>query len=86
MFSTIRTRALTPFIPPPCRFARELAAGSASASGGCTDAANRLGHLIKALTKAPASAVEPLSKEWVPLVLEFCASRHGGAAGWKVSG
>ena len=62
------------------RFATALASDDPHAAGigsGATDAANRLGHLIKAFARVPFSVLEPLSKDWVPLLLAFAASKEG---------
>lgn len=64
----------------PCflrRYHHALNAGEKGIDGahlGGTDSANRLGHLVKALAKAPASVMEALSRDWVPLLLEYAAA------------
>lgn len=44
------------------RFEEALHACDASVGDGCTDAGSRLGHLIKAMAKAPSNATESVSK------------------------
>ncbi|KAL0044331.1 hypothetical protein WJX82_000142 [Trebouxia sp. C0006] len=38
--------------------------GEVEQSGGCTDAAMRLGNMLKAMAKALASSLEPKSRDW----------------------
>jgi U3 small nucleolar RNA-associated protein 20 len=55
---------------------------AAAASGSCTDAANRLTHILKGLAGATSAEVlNRVSSDWVPLLLGFAAAvTHGGAA------
>jgi hypothetical protein len=55
---------------------------AAAASGSCTDAANRLTHILKGLAGAASPEVlNRVSVDWVPLLLAFAAAvSHGGAA------
>jgi U3 small nucleolar RNA-associated protein 20 len=55
---------------------------AAAASGSCTDAANRLMHILKGLAGAASPEVlNRVSADWVPLLLAFAAAvTHGGAA------
>jgi hypothetical protein len=55
---------------------------AAAASGSCTDAANRLTHILKGLAGTTTPEVlNRVSADWVPLLLGFAAAvTHGGAA------
>jgi hypothetical protein len=55
---------------------------AAAASGSCTDAANRLTHILKGLASAASPEVlNRVSGDWVPLLLGFAAAvAHGGTA------
>lgn len=57
------------------RFAATVAEGSAEASGGSTDAAVRLTHLLKALSGANNNVVEGKAKDWIPLFLTYSAAK-----------
>lgn len=58
------------------RWHSEICKGSVAAGGGFTDASNRLGLLLKALTKVPSSVMEKVSGDWVPLFLEYIPAKR----------
>ncbi|GFH15379.1 uncharacterized protein HaLaN_11598 [Haematococcus lacustris] len=57
----------------------EAVAGRLEGERESTDACNRLGHLVKALAKVPHQVLEPVAKDWVPLLLEYAAAAKATA-------
>ena len=49
--------------------------GDVDQNGGCTDAAVRLGNMLKAMAKAPANSMESKSRDWVPQFITFSTAR-----------
>jgi hypothetical protein len=56
------------------RFAEAAASGAPAATGGSTDSAVRLTHLLKALGGANNNVVESKARAWVPLFLAYTAA------------
>ena len=62
------------------RYREQLRSGEAAAAGGSTDPAVRLDHLLQALDGVPPTVVESRSRDWVPLLLSFCAAKGANCA------
>jgi len=63
------------------RFASARVKGSSESTGGSTDAAAQLTHILRALTTSNNNILEGKSKEWVALFLSFSSAKSPDGVG-----